>query len=169
MMSFCAGFKTFLTHHHYEGAVSFLPATDILGTPRDKTRCRAGYVTLYTYHLLCSLVLHVCLDVAKEIAHLASQLHSCFPGASYASMTGSCIQGIPQRNPRLLQMSQTEVGTVSLPERTYGLNSTRHGSLLKPAQCFHHKAPTSVSALSQNMKWGGGWSEGSSWPSTRPV
>ncbi|XP_035593711.1 ceramide kinase-like isoform X1 [Oncorhynchus keta] len=37
-----SGFKTFLTHHHYEGAVSFLPATDILGTPRDKTRCRAG-------------------------------------------------------------------------------------------------------------------------------
>ncbi|XP_055771915.1 ceramide kinase-like isoform X2 [Salvelinus fontinalis] len=37
-----SGFKTFLTHHHYEGAVSFLPATDIPGTPRDKTRCRAG-------------------------------------------------------------------------------------------------------------------------------
>ncbi|CAB1323499.1 unnamed protein product, partial [Coregonus sp. 'balchen'] len=37
-----SGFKTFLTHHYYEGTVSFLPATDILGTPRDKTRCRAG-------------------------------------------------------------------------------------------------------------------------------
>ncbi|XP_055769063.1 ceramide kinase-like isoform X2 [Salvelinus fontinalis] len=37
-----SGFKTFLTHHHYEGAVSFLPETDTLGTPRDKTRCRAG-------------------------------------------------------------------------------------------------------------------------------
>ncbi|XP_030621216.1 ceramide kinase-like [Chanos chanos] len=37
-----SGFKTFLTHHHYEGTVSFLPATNILGTPRDKTRCTAG-------------------------------------------------------------------------------------------------------------------------------
>uniref|UniRef100_A0A4W5NVS8 Ceramide kinase n=1 Tax=Hucho hucho TaxID=62062 RepID=A0A4W5NVS8_9TELE len=48
-----SGFKTFLTHHYYEGAVSFLPATDTLGTPRDKTRCRAGYVIVYTYNLLC--------------------------------------------------------------------------------------------------------------------
>ncbi|KAK6301179.1 hypothetical protein J4Q44_G00292770 [Coregonus suidteri] len=30
-------------------------------------------------------------------------------GASYASTTGSCIQRIPQRNARLLQMSQTVV------------------------------------------------------------
>ncbi|XP_036373884.1 ceramide kinase-like isoform X2 [Megalops cyprinoides] len=37
-----SGFKTFLTHHYYEGTISFLPATNILGTPRDKTRCRAG-------------------------------------------------------------------------------------------------------------------------------
>ncbi|XP_045073941.1 ceramide kinase-like isoform X2 [Coregonus clupeaformis] len=37
-----SGFKTFLTHHHYEGVVSFLPATDTLGTPGDQTRCRAG-------------------------------------------------------------------------------------------------------------------------------
>lgn len=37
-----SGFKTFLTHHYYEGTVSFLPATDVLGTPRDRARCRAG-------------------------------------------------------------------------------------------------------------------------------
>ncbi|XP_018602573.1 ceramide kinase-like isoform X1 [Scleropages formosus] len=37
-----SGLKTFLTHNYYEGTVSFLPATDILGTPRDKTKCRAG-------------------------------------------------------------------------------------------------------------------------------
>ncbi|KAM6973596.1 ceramide kinase-like [Aplochiton taeniatus] len=37
-----SGFKTFLTHNYYEGTVSYLPATDVLGTPRDRTKCRAG-------------------------------------------------------------------------------------------------------------------------------
>ncbi|XP_071260684.1 ceramide kinase-like isoform X2 [Salvelinus alpinus] len=49
-----SGFKTFLTHHHYEGAVSFLPATDTLGTPRDKTRCRAGCFICQHYGQLYS-------------------------------------------------------------------------------------------------------------------
>ncbi|XP_054845328.1 ceramide kinase isoform X1 [Eublepharis macularius] len=39
-----AGFKTFLSHHYYEGTVSFLPATHTMGCPRDgrscKTKCR---------------------------------------------------------------------------------------------------------------------------------
>eukprot|EP00066_Takifugu_rubripes_P009538 XP_003976575.1 PREDICTED: ceramide kinase-like isoform X1 [Takifugu rubripes] len=36
-----AGVKTFLSHKHYEGTISFLPAEN-KGTPRDKLRCRSG-------------------------------------------------------------------------------------------------------------------------------
>ncbi|RXN00714.1 Ceramide kinase [Acipenser ruthenus] len=36
------GFKTFLSHHYYEGTISFLPATNTLGSPRDSSRCRSG-------------------------------------------------------------------------------------------------------------------------------
>lgn len=42
---FCAsvvGVKTFLSHHYYEGTVSFLPVTDNLASPRDKLKCRSG-------------------------------------------------------------------------------------------------------------------------------
>ncbi|KAK2842734.1 hypothetical protein Q5P01_012934 [Channa striata] len=37
-----SGVKMFLTHHYYEGTVSYLPARGILGTPRDAARCRSG-------------------------------------------------------------------------------------------------------------------------------
>uniref|UniRef100_A0A7N6AL69 DAGKc domain-containing protein n=1 Tax=Anabas testudineus TaxID=64144 RepID=A0A7N6AL69_ANATE len=37
-----SGVKMFLTHHYYEGTVSYLPARGIVGTPRDATRCRSG-------------------------------------------------------------------------------------------------------------------------------
>ncbi|XP_077373868.1 ceramide kinase-like isoform X2 [Festucalex cinctus] len=40
-----AGLKTFLTHHHYEGTVSYLPAGaggGGQGAPTDGSRCRAG-------------------------------------------------------------------------------------------------------------------------------
>ncbi|XP_073184468.1 ceramide kinase isoform X7 [Lepidochelys kempii] len=37
-----SGFKTFLSHHYYEGTVSFLPAKQTLGSPRDKKKCRTG-------------------------------------------------------------------------------------------------------------------------------
>ncbi|RXM27958.1 Ceramide kinase [Acipenser ruthenus] len=37
-----SGFKTFLSHHYYEGTISFLPATNTLGSPRDSSRCRSG-------------------------------------------------------------------------------------------------------------------------------
>lgn len=37
-----AGVKMFLTHHYYEGTVSYLPARDVIGTPRDSARCRSG-------------------------------------------------------------------------------------------------------------------------------
>ncbi|XP_048466364.1 ceramide kinase isoform X2 [Rhincodon typus] len=37
-----SGFKTFLSHHCYEGAVSFLPATETPGSPRDPRPCTAG-------------------------------------------------------------------------------------------------------------------------------
>ncbi|MEQ2207194.1 hypothetical protein XENOCAPTIV_008577, partial [Xenoophorus captivus] len=37
-----SGFKTFLSHNDYEGTVSFLPAEDNVGHPRDKLRCRSG-------------------------------------------------------------------------------------------------------------------------------
>ncbi|XP_065269838.1 ceramide kinase [Emys orbicularis] len=37
-----SGFKTFLSHHYYEGTVSFLPAKHTLRSPRDKKRCRTG-------------------------------------------------------------------------------------------------------------------------------
>ncbi|XP_058529249.1 ceramide kinase [Ochotona princeps] len=37
-----AGLKTFLSHHCYEGTVSFLPARHTVGSPRDRQPCRAG-------------------------------------------------------------------------------------------------------------------------------
>ncbi|KAM9754846.1 ceramide kinase isoform 2-T5 [Menidia menidia] len=37
-----SGLKMFLTHHYYEGTVSYLPARSIMGTPRDAERCRSG-------------------------------------------------------------------------------------------------------------------------------
>ncbi|XP_029697036.1 ceramide kinase isoform X1 [Takifugu rubripes] len=37
-----SGVKMFLTHHYYEGSVSYLPARDIIGTPRDPGRCHSG-------------------------------------------------------------------------------------------------------------------------------
>ncbi|XP_030638566.1 ceramide kinase [Chanos chanos] len=37
-----SGVKTFLSHRYYEGTISFLPAADIFGTPRDKIKCRSG-------------------------------------------------------------------------------------------------------------------------------
>lgn len=37
-----SGVKTFLSHHYYEGTVSYLPATEGVGSPRDKLRCRSG-------------------------------------------------------------------------------------------------------------------------------
>uniref|UniRef100_A0A3B4A2A2 DAGKc domain-containing protein n=1 Tax=Periophthalmus magnuspinnatus TaxID=409849 RepID=A0A3B4A2A2_9GOBI len=37
-----SGLKMFLTHHYYEGTVSYLPAKGIMGTPRDEARCRSG-------------------------------------------------------------------------------------------------------------------------------
>ncbi|XP_054609219.1 ceramide kinase isoform X1 [Dunckerocampus dactyliophorus] len=37
-----SGVKTFLTHNYYEGTVSFVPAEDDVGNPRDKEQCRAG-------------------------------------------------------------------------------------------------------------------------------
>ncbi|KAJ8373956.1 hypothetical protein SKAU_G00045360 [Synaphobranchus kaupii] len=40
-----SGLKMFLTHNYYEGTVSFLSATDVLATPRDRTTCRAGCST----------------------------------------------------------------------------------------------------------------------------
>ncbi|XP_023275721.1 ceramide kinase-like [Seriola lalandi dorsalis] len=39
-----SGLKMFLTHHYYEGTVSYLPARGIIGTPRDAARCRSGCV-----------------------------------------------------------------------------------------------------------------------------
>ncbi|KAM4882722.1 ceramide kinase isoform 2-T3 [Thomomys bottae] len=37
-----SGVKTFLSHHYYEGTVSFLPAQHTVGSPRDRKACRAG-------------------------------------------------------------------------------------------------------------------------------
>ncbi|KAG7215956.1 hypothetical protein INR49_031552, partial [Caranx melampygus] len=37
-----SGVKTFLSHNYYEGTVSFLPAEDNVGNPRDKLQCRSG-------------------------------------------------------------------------------------------------------------------------------
>uniref|UniRef100_A0ABI8AB84 DAGKc domain-containing protein n=1 Tax=Felis catus TaxID=9685 RepID=A0ABI8AB84_FELCA len=37
-----SGLKTFLSHHCYEGTVSFLPARHTVGSPRDRKPCRAG-------------------------------------------------------------------------------------------------------------------------------
>uniref|UniRef100_A0A1A8D5V3 Ceramide kinase n=2 Tax=Nothobranchius kadleci TaxID=1051664 RepID=A0A1A8D5V3_NOTKA len=39
-----SGLKMFLTHHYYEGTVSYLPARGVVGTPRDAARCRSGCV-----------------------------------------------------------------------------------------------------------------------------
>nr|XP_020457180.1 ceramide kinase [Monopterus albus] len=37
-----SGLKTFLSHNYYEGTISFLPAEDAVGSPRDKLQCRSG-------------------------------------------------------------------------------------------------------------------------------
>ncbi|XP_041834006.1 ceramide kinase [Melanotaenia boesemani] len=37
-----SGVKTFLSHNHYEGTVSFLPTEDNIGHPRDMLQCRSG-------------------------------------------------------------------------------------------------------------------------------
>ncbi|XP_016071801.1 PREDICTED: ceramide kinase [Miniopterus natalensis] len=37
-----SGLKTFLSHHCYEGTVSFLPAQHTVGSPRDGKPCRSG-------------------------------------------------------------------------------------------------------------------------------
>ncbi|XP_044279380.1 ceramide kinase isoform X2 [Varanus komodoensis] len=37
-----AGIKTFLSHHYYEGTISFLLASHTVGSPRDKKYCRTG-------------------------------------------------------------------------------------------------------------------------------
>ncbi|XP_037837236.1 ceramide kinase isoform X2 [Kryptolebias marmoratus] len=37
-----SGIKTFLCHNLYEGSISFLPAGDNVGHPRDKQPCRSG-------------------------------------------------------------------------------------------------------------------------------
>ncbi|KAM4747938.1 ceramide kinase [Rhinophrynus dorsalis] len=37
-----SGFKTFLSHHYYEGTVSFQPAKWALGSPRDQNCCTSG-------------------------------------------------------------------------------------------------------------------------------
>lgn len=39
-----SGLKMFLSHHYYEGTVSYLPAKGIMGTPRDRSKCRSGCV-----------------------------------------------------------------------------------------------------------------------------
>uniref|UniRef100_A0A3Q3VTA2 DAGKc domain-containing protein n=1 Tax=Mola mola TaxID=94237 RepID=A0A3Q3VTA2_MOLML len=46
-----SGVKMFLSHHYYEGTVSYLPASDIVGTPRDAARCRSGYVRAERYEM----------------------------------------------------------------------------------------------------------------------
>ncbi|XP_027007256.2 ceramide kinase isoform X1 [Tachysurus fulvidraco] len=37
-----SGVKTFLSHRYYEGTITFLPADENVGTPRDKLQCRSG-------------------------------------------------------------------------------------------------------------------------------
>lgn len=37
-----SGMKTFLSHHYYEGTVSFLPAEHTVGSPRDRKPCLAS-------------------------------------------------------------------------------------------------------------------------------
>ncbi|TNN70455.1 Ceramide kinase [Liparis tanakae] len=37
-----SGLKTFLSHNYYEGTISFLPAENNMGDPRDKLQCRSG-------------------------------------------------------------------------------------------------------------------------------
>uniref|UniRef100_A0A803VXU5 Ceramide kinase n=1 Tax=Ficedula albicollis TaxID=59894 RepID=A0A803VXU5_FICAL len=36
------GFKTFLSHHYYEGTIAYQPAKRTHGSPRDKESCRTG-------------------------------------------------------------------------------------------------------------------------------
>uniref|UniRef100_A0A3B5AFP5 Ceramide kinase-like n=1 Tax=Stegastes partitus TaxID=144197 RepID=A0A3B5AFP5_9TELE len=43
-----SGLKMFLTHHCYEGTVSYLPARGIIGTPRDAARCQSGCVVCHS-------------------------------------------------------------------------------------------------------------------------
>ncbi|XP_018585282.2 ceramide kinase [Scleropages formosus] len=89
-----SGLKTFLSHHLYEGTVSFLPATDILGSPRDKTRCRAGCRLCRHDGQLASEDRQVCRtdeDIAeKEHQDKWQVVHGKFRAINAATMSCAC-------------------------------------------------------------------------------
>ncbi|XP_076152412.1 ceramide kinase [Alosa pseudoharengus] len=71
-----SGAKTFLSHHYYEGTVSFLPVTDNVGSPRDKFRCRSGcHVCQHSGHIpleekqICEQEEEEGEDSVSEIGH----------------------------------------------------------------------------------------------------
>ncbi|KAG8439884.1 hypothetical protein GDO86_005883 [Hymenochirus boettgeri] len=59
-----SGFKTFLTHHWYEGTVSFQPAKWVIGSPRDNKPCTSG----------C----HVCRQSSKQLQELQKEQNCRF-------------------------------------------------------------------------------------------
>ncbi|XP_061898980.1 ceramide kinase-like [Entelurus aequoreus] len=77
-----AGLKMFLTHHYYEGTVSYLPASGIMGAPRDASRCRSG----------CS----VCRDNRKLLSeraemYEADQLSDSESGSGWRTIRGKFL------------------------------------------------------------------------------
>ncbi|MFT7812547.1 ceramide kinase-like [Arapaima gigas] len=89
------GFQTFLSHHLYEGTISFLPATDILGSPRDKTRCRAGCPVCQHNGRLLSQDRQVC-GTDEDVPQKAEQeaewqvVHGNFVAINAATMSCAC-------------------------------------------------------------------------------
>ncbi len=49
--SYVSGFKKVVGHRVYEGEVSFIPSSDKDSHPRDRTICKAGWVTLIMWNL----------------------------------------------------------------------------------------------------------------------
>ncbi|XP_069020877.1 ceramide kinase-like [Embiotoca jacksoni] len=59
-----SGVKTFLSHSYYEGTITFLPADDNMGNPRDQLLCRSG--CRICQHKPTSKDKHIEMSVEKE-------------------------------------------------------------------------------------------------------
>uniref|UniRef100_A0A3B4FAK8 Ceramide kinase-like n=1 Tax=Pundamilia nyererei TaxID=303518 RepID=A0A3B4FAK8_9CICH len=76
-----AGVKTFLSHNYYEGTVSFLPAEDDVGNPRDKLQCRSGLFLLVNLNALM---------LVSDDSSDWNEIHGKFIAINAANMSCAC-------------------------------------------------------------------------------